>query len=564
MNLLHRFLFPLVAVIISGLTTQPVAAQQWLNYPGGDGPGKGKHIVFVAAEESYRAEESMPLMARILARHGFTCTVLFAINPDTGTIDPRVKNNIPGLEKLESADLFVAFLRWRELPDEQMKHIIDYTESGGPIIGIRNATHPFRYATRPDSPYAKFDSGSQDPVGGWGRLVLGETWVSHYGKNLVESTRCDVINFAASHPIFRGTRRNFWIPDDVYGISEQLAGDSEPVLLGQPLVGWSPDDEPVAEKEPLPIAWTKSYTGSAGTTARVFTTTMGYGDAFKVEDFRRMLANACYWCMGLEDHIDGRSDMAILGAYEPGPVGSNGLKLGVKPEDLSVAELAKPSESSATSGTILATIDDTQPGWRSLIADDFSKVNSADDTWNWQDGVLHCTGQPVSVLRTAKQFKDFELVVEWMHEKPAGNSGVFVWVTPESIERLTAAGKPGLPSGIEVQVLDHGFTDIMKSRGANTDWFGTNGDVFPVGVKMKPFPPLSPDGSRSYPRRQMANGHGHWNQYYIRAINGEVRLWVNGAEVSGGTACDPAEGYLCLESEGSPIQFRKLRIRELP
>ncbi len=148
--------------------------------------------------------------------------------------------------------------------------------------------------------------------------------------------------------------------------------------------------------------------------------------------------------------------------------------------------------------------------------------------------------------------------------KPAGNSGVFVWVTPESIERLTAAGKPGLPQGIEVQVLDHSFTDRMKARGAKTDWFGTNGDVFPVGVKMMPFPPLSPNGRRSYPRRHMAHGHGKWNHYYIRAINGEVRLWVNGEEVSGGTGCDPDEGYLCLESEGSPIQFRKLRVRKLP
>ena len=191
-------------------------------------------------------------------------------------------------------------------------------------------------------------------------------------------------------------------------------------------------------------------------------------------------------------------------------------------------------------------------------------MNSSDDTWSWKQGVLHCTGRPVSVLRTEKQYRNFEIVVEWMHEKPAGNSGVFIWATPESIQALTEAGKPGLPRGIEVQVLDHGYTTMMKAQGAKTDWFGTNGDVFPVGVKMTPFPPLSPDGSRSYPRRHLANGHGQWNQYYIRAINGEVRLWVNGEEVSGGTGCDPAEGFLCLESEGSPIQFRKLRIRELP
>ncbi|MFM7606076.1 MAG: DUF1080 domain-containing protein [Prosthecobacter sp.] len=213
---------------------------------------------------------------------------------------------------------------------------------------------------------------------------------------------------------------------------------------------------------------------------------------------------------------------------------------------------------------VRAFIDDTQPGFRDLKAEDFAKVNSADDTWSWKDGVLHCTGKPVSVMRSAKEFKNFEMVVEWSHQKPAGNSGVFVWATPASIEKLTAAAKPGLPQGIEVQVLDHGYTDKVKAAGGKTDWFGTNGDVFPVGVKMTPFPPLSPDGSRSFPRKQLAKGHGEWNHYYIRAINGEVRLWVNGEEVSGGTACSPAQGFLCLESEGSPILFRKLRIRELP
>jgi hypothetical protein len=213
---------------------------------------------------------------------------------------------------------------------------------------------------------------------------------------------------------------------------------------------------------------------------------------------------------------------------------------------------------------VRAFMDDEGPGWRSLTAADFTKVNSADDTWSWKDGVLCCTGKPVSVQRTTKEFGNFEMVVEWMHEKSAGNSGVFVWTTPASIEKLTAAGKPGLPDGIEVQILDHGYTDKVKASGGKTDWFGTNGDVFSVRVKMTPFPPLSPDGSRSFPRKHLAHGHGEWNHYYIRAINGEVRLWVNGEEVSGGTSIEPHQGYLCLESEGSPIQFRKLRVRELP
>jgi hypothetical protein len=231
---------------------------------------------------------------------------------------------------------------------------------------------------------------------------------------------------------------------------------------------------------------------------------------------------------------------------------------------LSFTSPLRAADPAPAAAPIRAAIDDTQPGWRALTAEDFMKVNSADDTWSWKDGVLHCTGTPVSVIRTVKPVTNFELVVEWMHEKPAGNSGVFLWATPESIEKLTTAGKPGLPQGIEVQILDHGYTEKVAKTGKPTDWFGTNGDVFPVGVKMTPFPPVSPNGQRSFPRKHLCKGHGEWNQYYIRAINGEVRLWVNGEEVSGGTGCDPKSGFLCLESEGSPIQFRKLRIRELP
>jgi hypothetical protein len=228
------------------------------------------------------------------------------------------------------------------------------------------------------------------------------------------------------------------------------------------------------------------------------------------------------------------------------------------------AALPAPMDQAKDAPLTRPWIDDHSPGWRALAPEDFAQVNSAEDTWSWEGTVLHCTGKPVSVLRTAKEYQNFEMVVEWNHRKYAGNSGVFVWVTPESIEKLCAVGKPGLPRGIEVQVLDHGYTERVQSSGGKTDWFGTNGDVFPVGVKMTPFPPTSPDGRRSFPRKHLSKGFGEWNHYYIRAINGEVRLWVNGEEVSGGTGIEPSKGYLCLESEGSPIDFRGLRIRELP
>jgi hypothetical protein len=163
--------------------------------------------------------------------------------------------------------------------------------------------------------------------------VLGETWVSHYGKNLVESTRCDPAEGAADHPILKGIPKGFWIPDDVYGIST-LHGDSKPLLVGQPLAGWKSDAAPV-DKKPIPIAWTKSYTGASGKAARIFTSTMGHGDAFKEEPFRRLIANACYWAMGLEEKIDPKSDVGLVGTYEPGsPAGGKGLKKGIKPADL--------------------------------------------------------------------------------------------------------------------------------------------------------------------------------------------------------------------------------------
>ena len=211
-----------------------------------------------------------------------------------------------------------------------------------------------------------------------------------------------------------------------------------------------------------------------------------------------------------------------------------------------------------------AFIDGQGPGWRTLGEADFVPVNGAPGTWTWKDGLLTCSGQPIGVMRTQQRYTNFEYVLEWRHLKAAGNSGTFVWVPDDVLVDL----KPGvLPnSGIEVQILDHGYTQAYeKSSGKKADWFTTNGDVFPVGkAKLKPFAPLSPNGSRSFPRKNLSKGFGEWNHYYVRAVNGEIRLWVNGEEVSGGSDAEPRTGYLCLESEGSPIEFKNIRIRELP
>jgi hypothetical protein len=213
-----------------------------------------------------------------------------------------------------------------------------------------------------------------------------------------------------------------------------------------------------------------------------------------------------------------------------------------------------------------AKITGAEDGWKPLLKADFKPVNGAVDTWKFDDEkqIISCTGKPLGVIASVKEYKNFELVAEWTHEQPAGNSGFFVWTSKAALDLLT---KPGLPNeGIEVQVLDLGYKESYeKSSGKKSDWFSCHGDIFPVGkAKLTPFPPLSPNGLRSFPSAETTRPHGEWNHYYIRAINGEIRLWVNGTEVSGGNNAQPNTGHLCLESEGSPIQFRNLRIRELP
>ncbi|MSR26058.1 MAG: DUF1080 domain-containing protein, partial [Planctomycetaceae bacterium] len=212
----------------------------------------------------------------------------------------------------------------------------------------------------------------------------------------------------------------------------------------------------------------------------------------------------------------------------------------------------------------LSTLEGTGPGWRDLTGAEFENVNGEPDTWTWKDGGVHCTGRPVGVIKTKQPVKNLEMSLEWRHLTKGGNSGVFLWAPANVLENLKPGALP--PGGIEVQVLDHGYAEeYQRSTGKKSDWFTTDGDVFPVGSSdMTPFPPAAPGGKRSFPTASHSRGSPEWNHYYIRAIDGEVRLWVNGHEVSGGTDCKPAEGFLCLESEGAPVEFRRLRIRHLP
>jgi hypothetical protein len=313
------------------LLSTALGADDRLTLPGKPGPGNGKRIVLVSGDEEYRSEQALPQLARILSkRHGFDCVVLFAIDPKDGSINPNYTSNIPGLETLDSADLLVLFTRFRDLPDTQMKHFVDYVESGRPIVAMRTATHAFDLKT--SKTYQRYSWNNKEWDGGFGRQILGETWIAHHGKHAVQSTRGIIAPGQENHRILSGIRTgDIWVPTDVYQVRLPFPGDSQPLILGQVLEGMNATDAPAAGKQNdpmMPVAWVKA--GSR----RVFTTTMGSAQDLLNEPFRRLLVNACYWALKIESRIDPRSNVGLVGSYTPLPFKFGGHAPGLKPSDL--------------------------------------------------------------------------------------------------------------------------------------------------------------------------------------------------------------------------------------
>lgn len=326
-----------VLLLVAMVASVSLAGDPWVVYEGTEGPGKGKHIVFLTGDEEYRSEEGLPQLAKILARHhGFRCTVLFSINPETGEIDPNYTQNIPGMKVLDTADLCILLLRFRNLPDEQMQHFADYLESGKPLIGMRTATHAFHVPG--DRKFARFDWQSKSWDGGFGRQVLGETWVNHHGHHGSQATRGRLAPGQEASPILRGIKDSeIFGTTDVYEVRLPLPGDSQPLVLGEVLVGMKPDDAAVQGKQNdpmMPIAWTKTFTGEKGNKSRIFTTTMGAATDLENEALRRLIVNAAYCVLGLEAQLPPRANVDCVGEYRPSKFGFGGFKKGVKPDDL--------------------------------------------------------------------------------------------------------------------------------------------------------------------------------------------------------------------------------------
>ena len=295
-----------------------------------DGIGSGKHIVFLAGDHEYRSEETLPALAKILAKnYGFKCTVLFNVDKESGEIIPG-NNNMPGTESLETADLMVVFLRFQNFPDEQMQPIADYLERGGPVVGMRTSTHAFKIPK--DSTFARFDFKypGEEFEKGFGRQILGETWVSHYGKNHVMCTRLDLVEEQKEHPILRGVE-NPWAQCGGYWV-EPIEG-STVLAMAQPLQGMTPDSPEAKDKNPCPGVWVREYTSKSGQSGRVFTTTYGASEDILDDDFRRMMLNGCLWSVGLEDQIAADANIDFVGRYTPLTFGFGTYREGVKPAE---------------------------------------------------------------------------------------------------------------------------------------------------------------------------------------------------------------------------------------
>ncbi|MDA7920441.1 ThuA domain-containing protein [Verrucomicrobiales bacterium] len=290
---------------------------------------KAKHLVLIASDHEYRGEETLPALARILEKHhGFKCTVLFGLD-ENGEIKAG-ESNIPGLEALSTADGAIFFTRFQALPDEQMKHIDDYLNRGGPVMGLRTSTHGFKYSDK-TSPYYKYDFKS-DVEGyelGFGHQVLGQTWVGHYGKNHQQSTRITIIPEQAGHVILTGVKD---IHVQCGGYNAEPGEDWNILTMAQPLMSMEFDGEPDATKPPMASEWTREYTGANGEKGRVFTSLYGASEDILNDGYRRMLVNATYWLLGLEDQIKADSAISFVGPYKPNTFRGGGYAQGVKPE----------------------------------------------------------------------------------------------------------------------------------------------------------------------------------------------------------------------------------------
>ena len=325
--------FLLLALACFSLSSTPTHGQEnqtYLHFAPKPGPGHGKHIVFIAGDEEYRSEESLPMFAKLLSqRHGFDCTVLFSLDPTGAYIDPNNQKSVTNPQAISQADLIVIQTRFRQWSPEEYKYLYDYLTAGKPIIGFRTATHALTGSGKTDDfKWANF-----------GLNIFGEEWVNHHGQHKVQGTRAIIEEANAKNPILNGVRDVFAL-SDVYTVAHLDEKQVKVLLRGAVTTSLDPSSKPIDGPKNIPmmpIAWVREYTAPNGTTkGKAFCTTMGASVDFKNEDLRRLAVNATYYLLGM--HVPQKADVTYVDPYEPTMYGFNKDEL-YKDRQLKVSDL---------------------------------------------------------------------------------------------------------------------------------------------------------------------------------------------------------------------------------
>lgn len=333
----------LVLVLGSLAWSQAPANDASVSYPAKAGPGGGRHVVLLSGDEEYRSEEALPMLGKILSqRHGFRTTVLFSVDPD-GTINPKASASLSDPAALDTADAIVMSLRFRAWPDETMARFDKYLRAGKPIVALRTSTHAFNGFPK-GSPWESWNYNNQ---GGFGDRVLGETWLTHWGRHKSEATRGVVEESQKGHPLLRGVAGLFG-DTDVY--EAYPPADATVLVRGLVLKGLTPDSPPAehtkiraTDKQPqpvndpaMPVVWTRMYRNESGTTNRILTTTMGSATDLEDEGMRRLIVNGVYWGLGLD--VPARADVRYVDEYVPSFYGFDGFRKGLRASDFALGK----------------------------------------------------------------------------------------------------------------------------------------------------------------------------------------------------------------------------------
>ena len=534
-------------------------------------------VIFLTGDEEYRSEESMPMIARILERdYGFTTKVGFSLDED-GTVNPRAVESMTGTGELSDADLMVLFLRFRSPSDEVFQNILDYIDSGKPVVGFRTATHAFRFPWETDkanswnyrgAPIEEHPERYADYGPDRTRELLGQSWITHHGSFKEHKGKLTDVTPVenSANPILNGIKPfsvHSWLYH-VHGGGYSLSGDPEWLLNGTAL-----KSQKIEKNEthifPLtnPVAWAREKNDTSG---RLFFTTLGHPFDFREEGMRRLAIQGILWALGEENLIPKEGvDTKTVGPYDPNDAGvRDSHKAGLKPEDFLKPEPRKISKSQAdwyekykdqenipNPDAMLLNRDpepDLEEGFTNLY-------NGKDLTgWNLKGGecLFEAKGEKIigktvvgtgsTYLCSDKPYRDFVFSAEimWVVDM---NTGIMF----RSQVRNDEKGRE-IVFGPQAEMEGH-----ERGRGWSGGVYGQScgGYWYPLWLDQ-------------HEEVRNALKPGEWNRITIKAKGDTVKTWVNGIPAAHWLNDDYLEGFIGLQvhaGKKGEVEFRNIKVK---